>query len=349
MPRVNRKVAMKRGLLIELPLERHLRDFYGPDPDKDKWIRRHALFHYLYKKQEEETAATRKSKGKAKGKADDAPASSSPKDQDKPDTLHYTFTHLAHLLSPPKLRRRRKTKPRVRIPEFSTEEEMHAGLLSTMKTELHSNELHTCFDYLSFYRHAYALILRIRNTVLLSDEIQQQRSAETDTAPEVSNMALIVELFRGLRLESEMEGKKEETPTQELSMKVVPLEQITRIAELMREVICREGDVEVRSARMMRERKWDTLKASYAAADEDAGADVSDGDNSSPIFPPADQVGVREEADEGSKDGAAVVGVSEEKQVGAVKRKFEADSESEMTDYIGRYSDILSSSDEEIW
>lgn len=82
---------------------------------------------------------------------------------------------------------------------------MHAGLLSTMKTELH-----TCVDYLSFYHRAYALILQIRNKLLLSNEIHQQQSADTDTAPEVSNMALIVELFRGLRIESEMKGKKEE-------------------------------------------------------------------------------------------------------------------------------------------
>jgi hypothetical protein len=52
LPRTSRAAQVNRGMMSVQPLERLVRDFYGPDPKDDRWVRRHAVFNYLHNQQE---------------------------------------------------------------------------------------------------------------------------------------------------------------------------------------------------------------------------------------------------------------------------------------------------------
>jgi hypothetical protein len=134
-----------------------------------------------------------------------------------------------------------------------------------MRTELHSHELHSNFDYLSFYRRAYDFVLRIRNEVLFDDALQVTRRGDIHQVQNLSNEVLLSELFRGLK--TKPKDMKVETTGGEVSKDVVPLDQLRRIAKVLEEVIHKEGSVELERAKMRLGRDWDSLKASYAADD----------------------------------------------------------------------------------
>jgi hypothetical protein len=91
--------------------------------------------------------------------------------------LRAAFAALVTKVSPPKPRRKGKNKDKVKNPDFKKQDETYPGLFETMREELQSQELHSNFDYLSFYRRAYDLILRIREEVLFSNEVQVYRNA----------------------------------------------------------------------------------------------------------------------------------------------------------------------------
>jgi hypothetical protein len=87
----------------------------------------------------------------------------------------------------------------VKKPNFAKQDETYLGLFETMKEELQSPELHSSFDYLFFYRRAYDLVLRIREKVLFSNEVQVCRSANVAQDRTPTDSELPVNLFRALQ------------------------------------------------------------------------------------------------------------------------------------------------------
>jgi hypothetical protein len=175
---------------------------------------------------------------------------------------------LATKISPPKLRRKGKNKDKVQKPDFRKQNKEYPGLLDTMREELQCHELHSSFDYLSFYRRAYDLVLWIREEVLFSDAVQLYRGEDMAEDQTPSNHRLLADLFRALQIQPKTRKKKEaevEGPGQELSTKVVPLRQLKQVTDLMAELIYKKGSIELERAKLRRACKWDDLKASYAA------------------------------------------------------------------------------------
>jgi hypothetical protein len=166
LPRVSRAARAKRGLMSEMPLERLIYDFYGSDLKHDRWVERHAIFHHLHE-QKEASGSTSES-GEVSQKLKD---------------LRAAFAALVTKVSPPKPRQKGKNKDKVKKPDFKKQDETYPGLFETMTEELQSQELHSNFDYLSFYRRAYDLILRIREEVLFNNEVQVYRNANVAALP----------------------------------------------------------------------------------------------------------------------------------------------------------------------
>lgn len=81
-------------------------------------------------------------------------------------------------MAPPKSKNRRKKKPRIRIPDFEKVEDKYSALFLAMGTELSPHELHGNFDYLSFFRRANEIVLRIRNEVLHDNTLQPGRRSD---------------------------------------------------------------------------------------------------------------------------------------------------------------------------
>ncbi|CAG5183999.1 uncharacterized protein ALTATR162_LOCUS10859 [Alternaria atra] len=265
LPRVSKEFGTKRGLQTELPLDAKIREYYGPNPDNDRWLRRHAVFNYLYRQKEATTDTP----------DDDIEEA----DQDLKD-LQDTFANLATKITPPKPRRKGKNKSRVRKPDFNKQDEIHANLFGTMKSELQDSEVHSNFDFLSFYRRAYDLVLRIREEVLMSDEARRFRAEDMNANPDPPNFQLINDLFRALQIEpktkKEKEAEAEEGAGQQLSTKVVPLKQIRRVAEMMLDLTRGKGDVELMRAKLRVKGDWEGLKASYAAEEAEKETPVVD-------------------------------------------------------------------------
>ncbi|CAN9358650.1 unnamed protein product [Alternaria alternata] len=262
LPQVSRELGAKRGLQPELSLEAKICDYYDSDADNDRWLRRHAVFNYLYR-QSEDTDKT---------PDDDCQEAT----QDRKG-LRDTFANLAANIAPPKPRRKGKSKSRVHRPDFDKQDETHAKLFGTMKSELRENEVHSNFDFLSFYRRAYDLVLRIRKEVLMSDQVQRFRAEDMNADPDPPNFQLITDLFRALQIDPKTkkgeEAEAEEGAGYQLSTKVVPLKQIRRVAEMIQDLTRSEGDVELKRAKLRVKGDWEGLKASYAA--EEAGRDTS--------------------------------------------------------------------------
>jgi hypothetical protein len=252
-PRTPKETRTKRGLMPDLPLEAKIREFYGPNKD-DRWMQRHNIFNYLHKQKESPKKAT---------------ASDSQEALQESKKLQGTFSAMAAKISPPKSKNRSKRSP-VRKPNFSQQDDTYADLFRTMTTELQSHELHSNFDYLSFYRRAFDLILRIRNEVLFNNTQQLARAEKMGKYPDPNNYKLIVELFKAFKLEPGEDP--EETTGQEVSTHVLPLDQLKRIAKMMRGFIRKEGNTELVRARLRHGRDWDGLNASYDAEDAEEGA-----------------------------------------------------------------------------
>ncbi|KAI4608498.1 hypothetical protein J4E80_009122 [Alternaria sp. BMP 0032] len=309
LPRVPKQVGVKRGLRSDLPLEAKISDYYGPNPDNNRWLRRHAVFNHLYRRKETVGGASDDDCKQARRISED---------------LRDTFADLATKITPSKPRRKGKDKARVRKPDFDKQDETHANLLGTMRSELQENEVHSNFDFLSFYRRAFGLVLRLREEVLMSDDVRRSRAEDINANFEPHNFQLITDLFRDLRIEpktkKEEEAEAKEGAGQQLSAKVVPLKQIRRVAEMMHDLTLAKGDVELRRAKLRVKGDWEGLKASYAA--EEAEKEASGVEESVPQAESEDEV-VTEVSD--ALDGLA----PPLSIVNGTKRTFEADRDSE--------------------
>jgi hypothetical protein len=251
-PSIPADLKKKRGLMSHFPLEELISKYYGPDKNDDRWLKRHAVFHHLHQLAKEG----------AKGvQTEGAPQSI----QERNESLQDVFRVVAAQLLPSRSRKQRKKPHRVHAPEFKLKDDSYDAHFRTMGKELRSHELHSNFDYLSFFRRAFNFVLRIRNEVLFDDALQVARRGDIRQVQDPSNAVLLSELFRGLKIKPR--DKKIETKGDEVSSDVVPLEQLKRIAKVLEEVIHKEGDVELQRARMRLSRDWDGLKASYAADD----------------------------------------------------------------------------------
>jgi hypothetical protein len=307
LPRVSKEVGAKRGLRSDLPLEAKISDYYGPNPGNDRWLRRHAVFNHLYRLRETMGDASNDGCEKATRVSKD---------------LRDTFADLAIKITPSKPRRKGKNKSRVRKPDFDKQDETHANLLGIMKSELQGNEVHSNFDFLSFYRRAFKLVLRLREEVLMSDDVRRSRAEDMNADPEPHNFQLITDLFRALQIEpktkKEEEAEAEEGAGQQLSTKVVPLKQIRCVAEMMHALTCAKGDVELKRAKLRVEGDWEGLKASYAA--EEAENEASGVDET--VVQAEDEV--VPEVSDAQVDFVHSLSINH-----GVKRKFEADRDLE--------------------
>lgn len=254
LPLVAPEMRNKRGLMRHFPLEDVIRQYYGPDKDNDRWIRRHQVFNYLKQlsgnrpqiSQIEEEVGT---------------------DVSDLQQLRATFSAMVKKMLPPKNKNRRNKSSRVRAPDFDQTDDTYATMFQAMRTELQAHELHSNFDYLAFYRRAYAAVLRIREKVLFDPTQQLARYGDIAEVQNPDNQYLLAELFRALKIKPK--DTKIKTTGDEVSKDVVPLDQLKRIAGILKEVIQKEGNVELDRAKLRHNRDWDGLKASYAR--EEAG------------------------------------------------------------------------------
>ncbi|KAL1793051.1 hypothetical protein ACET3X_008033 [Alternaria dauci] len=308
LPQLSKELSAKRGLQPELPLEAKITDYYDTDPDKDHWLRRHAVFNHIAQQRED-----------TKNTLDDDVQEAT----ENMKRLQETFTSLATVITPPKPKRKGKDKSRVHKPGFDKQDETHANLFGKMKSELRESEVYSNFDFLSFYRRAYDLVLRIREQVLMSDQMQRFRAGDMNANPDPPNFQLITDLFHALQIDLHPKKEEEvgtgEEAAQQLSAKVVPLKQIRRIAEMMQDMTRDQGDVELERAKLRVKGDWEGLKASYAA--EETKRETSAVDDT--------VAQVEEELVLGAADGKVDSDITLRNDDGSypVKPKFEADGD----------------------
>ncbi|EDU45307.1 hypothetical protein Alg130_04042 [Pyrenophora tritici-repentis] len=261
MPNMSSSAQKNHGFIPDLPLEMKIREFYTTNStDENRWIRRHAVFNYLHTKREEST-----------------PVADSKEVLTRLEDLRKAFKSFTTKISPPKPKKRKgkKSKPKVNKPDFWSQDETHADLLTTMRTELAANEVHNNFDYLSFYRRAFTLVMAIREKVLLGDRLRSLHATHVDEEKEPSNFTLICELFREMRIGEKTRAEKEDEEKglgTQLSTKVVPVGQLGAVTDMIRDLIGREGGEELKRAQLRRDRDWEGLKAAYAAEEEKEAA-----------------------------------------------------------------------------
>ncbi|CAA9962387.1 hypothetical protein PTMSG1_05762 [Pyrenophora teres f. maculata] len=186
MPNMSSNVQRNHGFMLDLPLEMKIREFYSTNStDENRWIRRHAVFNYLHNRRKETT-----------------PVVDSDDQFLRLEDLRKGFRSFITNASPPKPKRRKgkKSQSKVTKPDFWSQDETHANLLTTMRTELAANEVHNNFDYLSFYRRAFTLVLAIREKILLGGHLRSLHAAHVDEEKEPTNFTLICELFREIRM-----------------------------------------------------------------------------------------------------------------------------------------------------
>ena len=250
-PVAPQQVRRKRGLMPHFPLEETIRAFYGPDPRNNRWVKRHAIFNYLHQRRKSSANASAQDTAEA---------------LERVKELRHTFSSIASTILPPASidsEAGSNCTARVPVPDFFGMDETHAGLLSDMTAELQSHELHSNFDYLSFYRRAFDLTLKIRGEVMFNDGVAIARRADINKHPDPSNYILLTELFEALKLKTK--APKSKATGDEVSKDVAPLDQMKRIAEMMGDLIRKDGDMELKRAKMRLGRDWNGLKASYAA------------------------------------------------------------------------------------
>jgi hypothetical protein len=262
-PRTTPELKKLRGLATYFPLEDVIAKYYGPDKNEDRWLKRHAVFNLLHKM----TAS----------RLQELQAGTSDTDEQWLTKLRDMFALLAKKISRSKSKsksKNRKESP-VSAPDFSKTDDKYANLFRTMMKELQSHELHSHFDFLTFYRRAHGVIRKIRNEVLFDDASQLARHGDMHMDPNPSNGTLLVELFRALKRQPKSGAKKSATT-------VVALDKFKRIAGMLEEVILKDGGLELNRAKMRLNGKWDDLKASYGEGREEDGDSASRPD-------PADQ------------------------------------------------------------
>lgn len=142
-PRATKAVYNKCGLAPYLPLEREIRDYYHSSEKKYRRKKRDAIFNYLNK--------LSISRGMDLEETHEAAM--------KLANLQHNFAMMATMITSEQPKKKCKNKPRVRSPNFEQQDNTCPRLLKTMGTELKSMELHSHFDYLSFYRRTSTLFL----------------------------------------------------------------------------------------------------------------------------------------------------------------------------------------------
>jgi hypothetical protein len=248
LPLVSNEIQKKRGLAPHFLLEDAIVKYYGPDEKGERWLKRHAIFNSLHQLVKQDSFAGMNLVERAM-------------DPKKRLELQNNFEAMATMIAPRRPKNRRKNPPRVSIPKFAQTDDTHVTLFYTMQLELNSHELHSHFDYLSFYRRAYDFILRVRGEVLFDDASQTARRGAIQEDQNPNNETLLAGLFRGLKINPK--DRKVETTGEEVSTDVVPLDKLKHITRILEEVIREGGSVELDRAEMRCELNWDGLKAAY--------------------------------------------------------------------------------------
>jgi hypothetical protein len=252
VPTLPAELKKKRGLIPHFPLEDAVVKYFGPDEKNDRWLRHHAVFNCLHQIANE----------MANEHSDELQMDDDELNTQKLQELQDTFSSMVTKIAPSRPKNRRKKSTRVPAPNFAEGDDAHATLFRTMQAELQNHELHSNFDYLSFYRRAHDLILQIRSEVLFDNTSQLARRGDILKDQNPNNMVLLSELFRGLKIK--LKDKKVEINDGEMSTKVAPLDQLKRIAKIMEAVICEEGSVELDRANMRLDRDWKGLRDDYS-------------------------------------------------------------------------------------
>jgi hypothetical protein len=247
LPQVSDKVKNKRGLTPHFRLEDAIYKYYGPDEKGKRWLKRHAIFNCLHQLAKQNSVGSRSVENAL--------------DPEEFVELQNTFDAIATKIALRKSKNRRKNPPRVVTPKFAQKDDTHAILFRTMRSELKSYELHSHFDYLSFYLRAYDFILRARGEVLFDNASQIARRGDIQEDQNPNNETLLAELFGGLKIKPK--NKKVKATGAEVSTDVVPLNKLKHITRILEGVIREEGSVELDRAQMRCERNWDGLKPSY--------------------------------------------------------------------------------------
>jgi hypothetical protein len=252
LPQVSNEVKSKRGLAPHFRLEDAIYKYYGPDEKNERWLKRHAIFNCLHQLAKQASVGSR--------------SVESALDPKKLVELRNSFDAMATKVAPRKSKNRRKNPSRVATPKFAQKDNTHATLFRTMQSELMSHELHSHFDYLSFYRRAYDFILRVRGEVLFDNALQIARRGDIQEDQDPHNETLLAELFEGLKIKPK--SKKVKTTGKEVSTDVVPLDKLKHIARILKDVIREGGSVESDRAQMRCERNWEGLGPSYDSEKE---------------------------------------------------------------------------------
>lgn len=281
------EVRKKRGLMTHFPLEEAISKYYGPDKKNDRWLKRHAIFSHLHNVIGELDQEFIEEHIELK--------------TDELSELRDNFEAMISKMTPRKSKNRRKKQNRVHPPKVTEIDTTYTELLRTMNICLQANELHSNFDYLALYRRTHTLVLRIRKEVLYDEASQLARRGDIRKEHIPSNSELLIDLFRALKIKSK--DKKIEPSGNELSTDVVPLEQLKRIARIMKEVIIEEGSEELNRAQMRRNRDWDLLKAAYAADGAKKESQIPKSDaGSQPPAEPEEDTAPTEEAEKEAED-----------------------------------------------
>jgi hypothetical protein len=237
----------KRGPLSHFPLEDTIAKYYGPDKKNERWLNRHAIFNSLHEDPAElpQEFIDEHIVVDTEGLCD----------------MRDTFGSIVTKLMPPKPKNRRQKPLRVPPPDFTRTDNTYTSLLRTMGCSLQDHERHSNFDYLAIYRRAYDLVLKIRKEVLFDEALQLARRGDIRKDQNPNSAILLAELFLGLK--TKPKNKKVQPTAGDVSTDVVPLDQLKRITNLMRDTIRNEGSVELDRAQMRLDRDWDGLKAAY--------------------------------------------------------------------------------------
>ncbi|KAF2876853.1 hypothetical protein BDV95DRAFT_468050, partial [Massariosphaeria phaeospora] len=244
--RLKKELKAKRGFSTFFPLEQKIREYYGPNPNNDRWIRLHNVFAHVLQIDAEQDGTTLEESGEAAQVTRD---------------VQGTFNSVAADLAPQKSKNRKqrqkkkekqKQEAKVQVPDFSKSDCAHVTALSRISAELRSNELHTCFDYLSFFRRVFSLVTQIRDDVLYDASMQIARPGPKESAPHTHQ--LLHELFYDLK--TPPKDIKVEAKGHELSKDVLPLDKIKAIARIMQDLIAEEGSAELDAAEHFRKCLW---------------------------------------------------------------------------------------------
>jgi hypothetical protein len=200
--------------------------------------------------------------------------------------LQDTFAALAATIAPKKPKNG-KVSPRVRKPNFSTTDDTYAPLICRIQSELHARELHSNFDYLSFYRRAFELVLRVRGEVLFDTIAQIARRADIKDNPDPDNFSLIFDFLSALGIKPKGD-KIDADKGDEVFTDVVPLNQLGRIAKLMETLIRKDGSMESYRADLRLKSDWVGFRTSYAAEDALHSEDSPDVDHHQVYAEPLD-------------------------------------------------------------